>query len=76
MSSLSTELLSNLISEFRIEVKVYIIGYYQISRIRFLNLKSANLVGLSSALEFLWDNFVAQTKEYEVKRDPVKWGQE
>lgn len=48
-------------------MKVYRIGYYQVSRTGFLNLRSANLVGLSSALEFCGTD-----KAYE-KRE--KWGE-
>lgn len=62
-------------------MKVYRIVYRQISRIGFLNLRSVNLVGVSSDLEFLWYYSVAQTTEYEEKREKkgalvVEGGQE
>lgn len=41
-------------------MKAYRIGYFQIPRTGFLN-----LVGWSSALEFLWYYSVAQTRDYE-----------
>ena len=74
---LNTGLLSNLLFGFRIGVRVYLLGFYQLSRIGSVNLRSANLVSLSNGLEFLCCSSMVQRnrRRGEQKGDFVVQGE-